>query len=464
MTNKYLYLPLEIVIREHDGKATLAHEAAMAGWTVVMGPKIPLYNVLDQLPEGVIFIKSATPLELGQMKALRRSGHRICSLDEEGVVTFREFLGNNVRYSADTVAEIDCVFFWGDEQQRVFNENYPAYSGRGCVSGSARFEFWRDYAADVYGATAEAYRKEYGNYILLPTSFGIGNNVMGGDMGLQLTKRHSGKLTKELVRFMEGQAEQNLVVFKEYLDFLPHIARAFPETNFVIRPHPSEAHDAWKNLAADFPNLHLRYEGSVTPWILGAAAMFHFKSTTSVEAHIMGRKAITYVPPLPPYMDKYELELPMAVSRVARSRDALMQILRDVLKEERFVKPGAIDGVLGEWISVDPGRSSAARIVGKLEEYAPKPQRMWGAVEARKSFREKVERGLSSLDKTSARAYLPGRIRARLDSLSYGAHKASGMDISHTRKIIQTIGKKCGPDHVSVSALSEDVFVIKKDS
>ena len=313
-------------------------------------------------------------------------------------------------------------------------------------------------------ALAEAYRKEYGNYILLPTSFGIGNNVMGGDMGLQLTKRHSGKLTKELVRFMEGQAEQNLVVFKEYLDFLPHIARAFPETNFVIRPHPSEAHDAWKNLAADFPNLHLRYEGSVTPWILGAAAMFHFKSTTSVEAHIMGRKAITYVPPLPPYMDKYELELPMAVSRVARSRDALMQILRDVLKEERFVKPGAIDGVLGEWISVDPGRSSAARIVGKLEEYAPKPQRMWGAVEARKSFREKVERGLSSLDKTSARAYLPGRIRARLNSLSYGAHKASGMDISHTRKIIQTIGKKCGPDHVSVSALSEDVFVIKKDS
>ena len=27
-SNEYLYLPLEIVIREHDGKCVLAHEAA----------------------------------------------------------------------------------------------------------------------------------------------------------------------------------------------------------------------------------------------------------------------------------------------------------------------------------------------------------------------------------------------------------------------------------------------------
>ena len=36
---KYLYLPLEIVIREIDGKALLAFEAATRGWKVVICTK-----------------------------------------------------------------------------------------------------------------------------------------------------------------------------------------------------------------------------------------------------------------------------------------------------------------------------------------------------------------------------------------------------------------------------------------
>ena len=48
---RYLYLPLEIIVREHDGKVTLAHQAVQEGWVVVMGPKIHLYAIADQLPE-----------------------------------------------------------------------------------------------------------------------------------------------------------------------------------------------------------------------------------------------------------------------------------------------------------------------------------------------------------------------------------------------------------------------------
>jgi len=50
---RYLYLPLEITIREHDGKVMLALQAAKEGWSVVMGTRVALYNAADQLPEGV---------------------------------------------------------------------------------------------------------------------------------------------------------------------------------------------------------------------------------------------------------------------------------------------------------------------------------------------------------------------------------------------------------------------------
>jgi len=60
-----------------------------------------------------------------------------------------------------------------------------------------------------------------------------------------LTRDHGAVEEKDIVDFMEGQADQNYICFKEYLDFLPEIAERFPEFNFVIRPHPSENSSAW---------------------------------------------------------------------------------------------------------------------------------------------------------------------------------------------------------------------------
>lgn len=465
---KYLYLPLEIVIREHDGKATLAQAAAEDGWTVVLGPKMPLYNIAGQLPEGVFLIKSATPLEAGQIRTLRSYGHKICSLDEEGVVTFKEFLGNNVRFSADTIEEIDQIFFWGNEQQSIFNDAFPQYKDRGHITGSPRLEFWRDCAAETYADQSRKIKNQYGKFILLPSSFGIANNILGGDMGLRLTKKHSGVLSKELIRFMEGQAEQNMVAFKEYMDFLPAIAAHFPDTHFVVRPHPSESHDPWKELTVAHPNLHLVYEGSVTPWILAAHAIFHFKSTTSIESHLMGRKIVTYVPPMPPYMKKYELELPMAVSRVARSREDLLKLLGDVLQEKEAETPGTIDGKLKDWISTDPRKSSAARLLEYMNPFAPTASRILEKpTESRKQkWRKKIESALQSASTWPVIGpLLSKRMQLRLMGLVYGERKYMGVDFDHTQHVVRTVEQKLNPGGapLSVSQLTENLFVIKKD-
>ncbi len=465
---KYLYLPLEIVIREHDGKTTLAHEAVSAGWNVVLGPKIPLYAVSEQLPEGVFLIKSATPNELGQIRTLKAQGHKVCSLDEEGVVTFREFLQNNVRYSGDTISEIDRIFFWGDVQRDIYNEVFPDFAEKGHVTGSPRLEFWRDFAGEAYQDIAAGFREKYGNYILLPSSFGIGNNVLGAGKGLQLTKDHSRGLSKELSAFMTGQAEQNLIAFREYIDFLPDIARHFPDTNFVIRPHPSESHEAWEELTAGFENLHLVYEGSVTPWILGAAAIFHFKSTTSIEAHIMGRRVVTYVPALPPYMKKYELDVPLAVSKIASSREELLSYFEEILGADNHeVPPGPIEGVLTQWISTQPDQSSAARLMAQFEALAPKPTRQMKEpqLSGYKAFRAKVEGGLTrASDVPAINSLLPRRVKARIDGLNYGARKYLGLDIEHTRKIVSAIEKKSGSSDgkINVSPLTDNLFLLQR--
>ena len=60
---RYLYIPLEIVVRELDGKALLAFEAVLRGWKVIICTKRQFFNNIDKLPAGHVIVKSAVPNE-----------------------------------------------------------------------------------------------------------------------------------------------------------------------------------------------------------------------------------------------------------------------------------------------------------------------------------------------------------------------------------------------------------------
>ncbi|MAF97980.1 MAG: hypothetical protein CMH26_05020 [Micavibrio sp.] len=464
-SSKFLYLPLEIVVREHDGKVTLAHEAAMQGWVVLIAPKAILYAMIDTLPQGVVMIKSATPLEHAQIKMLHESGHKICSLDEEGVVTFKEFLGDNVRFNRDNLNIIERVFFWGDEQKRIFEETFPEFAQYGVKSGSPRLEFWRDFAHEVYKDQADALRRKYGRFILIPSSFGIANNVLGAHMGLELTKKHSASnLSEDMVEFMVGQAEQNLIAFKEYIDFLPEMVASQPDINFIIRPHPSESHDIWKKMEEKLDNLHFVYEGAVTPWILASEGIYHFKSTTSIEAHLMGRPVMTYMPPMPHYLKKYTLEQPLAVSEIANSREELIEILDNVVRGKKTKEPGVIDGVLKMWVYENTECTSAESILKEMDLVAPLPTRLLAVppLSLKRKINKKIDELVLSLNETVWAKYFPKRARNRAGSLLYGKAKASGMNFKHTRNVLDVISQLKKMKTLNMYELKEQVFVISK--
>ena len=147
---KYLYLPLEIVVREQEGKATLASYAIKRGWNVIIGAKLELYSIADQLPKGVFLIKSAMLSELNQIKMLKKSGHKVCSLDEEGVVTYKIFLEKNYRYCKETLELIDKIFVWGSEQKKSFLKKFFKFKNKIFVTGNPRIDYWKNFAYEIY--------------------------------------------------------------------------------------------------------------------------------------------------------------------------------------------------------------------------------------------------------------------------------------------------------------------------
>lgn len=178
----------------------------------------------------------------------------------------------------------------------------------------------------------------------------------------------------------------------------------------------------------------------------------------------MGVPAITYVPPLPPYMDKYELELPMALSHVARSRAALMDLLVTTIEGSGLPVAGSLGGVVGNWISVDPARSAAQRLLTEMNLVAPHPLRELNEPEytPRQKFRQHLDQVLAKLGQMDmARAYLPARLQKRLSGLAYGSHKYSGMDIEHTKCVVRSIEThKSIAEPLHVTRFTDTVFVV----
>lgn len=440
---RYLYLPLEIVVREHDGKAVLAATAAAMGWRVIIGPKLALYQHMSELPEGVFLLKSAVPSELTQLTQMKQYGHKICSLDEEGVVTYKQFLTSGLRYNKQTLTLLDRVFFWGKTQYQSFVSIFPEFACKASVTGNPRIDFWRSYAAKTYQAITQELQQRYGQFVFLPSSFGIANNYMGQSQGVNLSATMTNDKSESLTSFLAGQAEFNTIVFKEYLSCLPDILQQFPETNFVVRPHPSEAHEIWQQLAAAHDNLHLEYEHAVTPWLLAASAILHFKSTTSIEAYILGKNVLTYMPPTPEYMHKFHLDLPLHVSKVATTRAELSGLLQQALHNQKHSSANPeFTGPVSEWIHLERNKTACRNILEQLDGLPIKTTKPLSVAKPDQlsKWQQLLQRHL--VDKYShleTKNRLLKKLIWKLQQLEYGAHKYKGSDFSHSETVVNCV-------------------------
>jgi hypothetical protein len=74
------------------------------------------------------------------------------------------------------------------------------------------------------------------------------------------------------------------------------LAHAFPNINFIVRPHPSEEKSTWVSALASVRNTSVENSGSVIPWILASEGVIHRNCTTGVEAFVLGKPVLRYHP------------------------------------------------------------------------------------------------------------------------------------------------------------------------
>ena len=371
----WLIVPVENQVRELDPKLLLACIAARRGFSVIIGSHREIDLHISSLPQGLYLNKSMTDRNLKMFRIMEDLGHEILTWDEEALVHLPADTYYSRRLSPIAIRYNSHLFAWGQDNAELWRR-YPHLPPEMPihVTGNPRSDMLRPDLRPFYEPEAEKLRKKYGDFILVNTNFNHVNAffpaqnlfrpVKNADQTPQFGKAAVG-MSRE---YAEGLRDHKRDIFKAFKQMIPSLDKAFPDLKIIVRPHPTENQQVYKDIAKDCINVQVTNEGNVVPWLMAVKAVIHNGCTTGVEAYVMGVPAISYRARINEEYDLGFYRLPNLISYQCFDINELQETLVKILKGEL----GAADGderraIVNHYLAAQGGSLACERIVDVLD-------------------------------------------------------------------------------------------------
>ncbi|WP_430788244.1 surface carbohydrate biosynthesis protein [Virgibacillus flavescens] len=313
---RWLYLPVEVKVRELDAKLLVAYYAIEEGYQVILGEHRMVESASAVYPNGIFFSKGyPNKFRKRIITNAKKNGHVIVELDEEGLI-----MNNTSGYLSDRMKfeMLDLVnqeYCWGKFQHKIITSSNPQYEEKCSIVGNPRFDLLKSKFQSLYDQDAEKLRNEYGAFILINTRFSIYNST------------HSKH--KEDPQFLYFKQ-----LYDSFVEMINAACKKFPDTNFVIRPHPGENADSYRTAFSSFNNVHVIHEGSIIKWILASSVIIQNGCTSSIEAFLLGKPIISF---LPVTSNEHDLALPNKLGVEVTKIEEVNATLENLLSENNYV-------------------------------------------------------------------------------------------------------------------------------
>ncbi len=344
-------LPSETRSREFDGKLLLACCLAERGHPVFVGSRIEIHNRIHTLPRGLYLAKDVRSSSRRMFRIMDKLGFAIAAWDEEAIIVADVETFHKWRVDEENLNCIKAFFALGAKNREIM-ETAPGYRGTPIFeTGNPRFDMLNPRLRRFFDPQVNELRARFGNFILVNSNFGGLNHVLPDYAAVRTADggfKNMGAGNPDWWAF-------RLEVLATFKTLLPELARAFPDRHVVLRPHPGEAHELWREAAQGLANVTVVHEGNVHPWILASAVAIHNGCTTGLESYLMDHPVISYHAVA---SSKFDGQLPNMVSTPVSSMDELVSMLKDLFagmpaiptrsnvrrEVEQYVGP--LDGVL----------------------------------------------------------------------------------------------------------------------
>jgi surface carbohydrate biosynthesis protein len=246
-----------------------------------------------------------SPFDKALMSLLRRMKSKIFYIHDEGGAFFESDYARSTRlnYPSDMFEDevFEKIYFWGRRQQDVFAaENWL---GKSKVVGAPRFDVLKmenQPSAD----DSKGYYELLEPYILVNSRFS--NVLTSNDDVSALSSRmfdirveggeREFKSDDQIKAAMYSRWASSAQDYIAFVDMLAKVCLKFPDINFLLRPHPAEDDNWYRNNLALIPNINVEKRGDVQLAIASARAVIGSDCTTGLEAVLMGKQYINFIP------------------------------------------------------------------------------------------------------------------------------------------------------------------------
>ncbi len=331
-------MPVENQVRELDSKLLFACIAARRGFSSVIGPRREMHIQITAFPRSIYLAKSIPVHRNIIFKIMRKLGHEIVAWDEEALVHPQAETYYRRRVCPLGIKYVSHLFAWGEDNAQLWQQYPELPAGVPIhVTGNPRGDLLRPEMRGFYKKNAEELRRAYGHFILINTNF---NHVNAFSPDVNLFRPaikpgeepKFGRAAKGMSReYAEGLRDHKQAIFESFQQLIPTLEKVFPDSAIIVRPHPTENQEIYRNIASQCERVRVTNEGNVVPWILASQAVIHNGCTTGVEAYVLGVPSISYRPTVNDYYDLGFYGLPNLLSYQCFDLEELRATLGDIL-------------------------------------------------------------------------------------------------------------------------------------
>jgi surface carbohydrate biosynthesis protein len=297
MKHSNIFFPIETIDRELDPKLFLATLLSDEVGYIAFTQHDLVVDLINLSFNGIYFGKNImNPNKINLYLEAKKRGFIIAHLDEEGVYQGQQPGIESIlesRLDVSSMQSDDYVFTWGEFQENYYKSNCDKLIKPFIkATGHIRFDMFKKHFRSYHEAQAQIYRKKYGRYILIPTTFGWALSPFGYSdtfskrTGFGVTPFKTSKLIKEWASQQHELAH--------LIELIHEISPKFPEFQIILRPHVAEDTSFYKLALAGLDNVKIINEGSSPSWISGAELLIHNGSTVGLEAYFRGKSVIHY--------------------------------------------------------------------------------------------------------------------------------------------------------------------------
>ena len=380
MTSKkpVLLIPIENQVRELDAKLLLACIAAKRGLPAIIGSKREVEARIADFPRGIYLAKSMLHGHSKFLMNARKLGHEIAAWDEDALVHLPSETYFSRRLSPASINCMSHLFAWGEDNAELWRQYPELPPGMPIhITGNPRNDLLRPEIQPYYEDQASKIKNKYGDFILINTNFNhvnafspIRNLFLPPDNPGDEPK--FGRAARGMSReYAEGLRDLKQATFEHFQQMIPALAKAFPDSTIVVRPHQVENPEIYRRIASDLDNVHVTNEGNVVLWLMVCKALIHNGCTTSVEAFAMGVPTVSYRVTTNDKYDDGFYRLPNKISHPCFNFEELKQTLGKILGGELDVGNGdEKQAFIDHYLAAQKGPLACERIVDVLEKVA----------------------------------------------------------------------------------------------